>query len=85
MKVCRTSGVSSEIRVNFFARVMNTFCKTDPFLKMQVRLLAAGELQVKSKTTKGLVCILFGDLPNAGQHAVVVYGYNEYENSGYYT
>ena len=21
-------------------------------------------------------CILFGDLPNAGQHAVVVYGYN---------
>lgn len=34
---------------------------------------------------EGVQCILFGDLPNAGQHAVVVYGYNEYENSGYYT
>jgi hypothetical protein len=30
-------------------------------------------------------CILFGNLGNDGNHAVVVYGYNTYENSGYYT
>lgn len=30
-------------------------------------------------------CILFGNLSGAGNHAVVAYGYNTYENSGYYT
>lgn len=29
--------------------------------------------------------ILFGNLDGAGNHAVVAYGYNEYENPGYYT
>ena len=30
-------------------------------------------------------CILFGNLENAGNHAVVVYGYNLYESPGYTT
>lgn len=30
-------------------------------------------------------CILFGNLADAGNHAAVVYGYNDTENSGYYT
>ena len=30
-------------------------------------------------------CIIYGNLPGAGNHAAIVYGYNQYENPGYYT
>lgn len=63
---------------------MNTFCKNRSLPQNASWAVGCWGITGKIKNNKR-PCILFGDLPNAGQHAVVVYGYNEYENSGYYT
>lgn len=47
---------------------------------------AAGVFGITTETKSNKrPCILFGNLDGAGNHAVVAYGYNEYENPGYYT
>ena len=61
--------------------VINTFC-------IQEGLPASGSWHVGKEgmtneiSTYKRPIILFGNLSNAGNHAVVAYGYNEYENPG---
>lgn len=65
--------------------VMNAYCKQNSL--PEEANWAVGVFNVSSEIDNKRPVILFGSLDNfdAGNHAVVVYGYNTYENSGYET
>lgn len=65
--------------------IINTYCANNSL--PEKANWAVGVFNVTSEIENKRPVILFGNLDNynAGNHAVVVYGYNEYENSGYYT
>lgn len=65
--------------------IINTYCENHSLPKEAN--WAVGVFNVTSEIDNKRPVILFGSLDNynAGNHAVVVYGYNEYENPGYYT
>lgn len=65
--------------------IMNTYCKNNSL--PEKANWAVGAFNVTSEIDNQRPVILFGNLSNysAGNHAVVVYGYNTYENPGYYT
>lgn len=65
--------------------IINTYCKNN--LLPEEANWAVGVFNVASEIDNKRPVILFGNLDNynAGNHAVVAYGYNVYENPGYYT
>lgn len=65
--------------------IMNTYCANNSL--PEKASWAVGVYNVTSEIDNKRPVILFGNLDNysAGNHAVVVYGYNTYENDGYYT
>lgn len=66
--------------------VMNKYCKNHSLPEKAHWAVGVFNIDGEIKNDKR-PCILFGNLSNhnAGNHAVVVYGYNTYENSGYNT
>lgn len=66
------------------ADVINEFCSQQNILEEASWAIGVAGLNTEIKSNKR-PCILFGNLDAAGNHAVVAYGYNDYENSGYNT
>ncbi|OCN00391.1 hypothetical protein A7X67_02050 [Clostridium sp. W14A] len=64
--------------------VINTFCNQNS-LSACSSWHAGTSGMINEISTYQRPIILFGNLANAGNHAVVAYGYNEYENPGFYT
>lgn len=64
--------------------VMNKFCANYSIPQKATWTVGCLGIPNEIKTNKR-PCILFGLLPNADKHAVVVYGYNTYEHKNYYT
>lgn len=66
------------------ANVIDEFCSQQDLPEEASWAIGVYGITTEIATNKR-PCILFGNLDGAGNHAVVAYGYNEYENPGYYT
>lgn len=64
--------------------VINNFAKSKGYPQKASNALSSVGITGEIKNNKR-PCILFGNLKNAGNHAVVVYGYNNYEIAGFTT
>lgn len=66
--------------------IINTYCENNSLPEEASWAVGVSGITSEIGTNKRPV-ILFGNLEehNGGNHAIVVYGYNSYENPGYYT
>lgn len=64
--------------------ILNKFCKKNALPQNANWAVGCTGITTQIRKYKR-PCILFGNLPNAGNHAVVAYGYNTYENTWYDT
>lgn len=74
-EVGKDLGYSNSTWASEIANVMNTFCEANSF--PEVAAWGVGVFDVTGEVDRGRPSILFGTIvnPNAGAHAVTVYGY----------
>lgn len=66
------------------SQVLDSFCEGENITQAASWAVGVTGITTEIKTNKR-PCILFGDISGAGNHAIIVYGYNSYENPTYYT